>query len=94
MLSYIDRKVAPMLAALCGILCGTMQFLLLKKFTGFLLGGKTKPALLLLAAKLAVYAAALTIVLVFFAKQTILFITGLAGALIVGTVIQYIRSRR
>jgi hypothetical protein len=83
-----------MLAVLCGILCGTVQFLLLKKFTCFLLSGKTKPALLLLAAKLAVYAAVLTIVLVFFAKQAIFFITGLAGVLILGTVLQYIRSRR
>ena len=83
-----------MLAVLCGILCGTVQFLLLKKFTGFLLSGKTKPALVLLAAKLAVYAAVLTIVLVFFAKQAIFFITGLAGVLILGTVLQYIRSRR
>ena len=83
-----------MLAVLCGILCGTVQFLLLKKFTGFLLSGKTKPALLLLAAKLAVYAAVLTIVLVFFAKQAIFFFTGLAGVLILGTGLQYIRSRR
>ena len=83
-----------MLAVLCGILCGAAQFFLLKKFTACLLGGKTKPAFLFLAAKLAVYAAALTLLLLFFKSHALSFVTGLAGVLILGTVFQFIRTRR
>ncbi len=83
-----------MISVLCGILCGAIQFFLLKKLTGFLLSGKTTAALLIAAAKLAVYAAALTVLLLIFPHRAILFVTGLAAALIIGTILQYIQSRR
>lgn len=92
--NLLAERSVIMISVLCGILCGFMQFILLRKLTSFLLNGKTKAVLLITAAKLALYAAVLTVLLLFFPDQVILFITGLAGALILGAIIQYFQSRR
>ena len=73
---------------LFGVILGAVQFLLLRRFTSKILSGDKKVILIILA-KLFIYAAAVAVMMLFFKEYVLFFGIGLGAAMMLGAVINF-----